>query len=504
MKLYLNGHNYKYAAEQIMMAVLPGARPEYSEDKPKAGEDFARVSLHLGERFASASAELSYNGRRANGSARVGRVKLSGKLETDRELQKIIKLAFYRAAVKVLEEPPVWGALTGIRPGTLLTRMLERGMSEKAAVREMRRQYFVQEDRARLCLDTARASLKVKGELLKKDAALYVGIPFCPTRCAYCSFVSQSVEKSMALIEPFLAALRREMEATAKIVKGLGLRIIAVYIGGGTPTTLSARQLSHVLDWLYSLFDLSSVREFSVEAGRPDTITEDKLRAMSGRVTRISINPQSMSDEVLSAIGRRHKADDIRSAYGMARRILDADINMDLIAGLPADTPEGFLRTSREIISMEPENITVHTLALKRGTQISLEDTKRPGKEDVRAMLDSSAELLTCAGYSPYYLYRQKFMSGGFENVGWAVSGKESLYNILIMEELCSILAMGGGGSTKLVDTETGRVQRIFDLKYPKEYIDGIGRMVSDKRRIVEFYDGQTPSPKGEYNDILS
>jgi oxygen-independent coproporphyrinogen-3 oxidase len=292
----------------------------------------------------------------------------------------------------------------------------------------------------------------------------------------------------MALIEPFLEGLKKEIAATAKIIRELNLRIIAVYIGGGTPTTLSAEQLTRLLEWLYSEFDLGAVREFSVEAGRPDTITADKLKAMSGKVTRISINPQSMSDEVLCAIGRHHGAEDIRRAYKTARETMNADINMDLIAGLPADTPERFETTVREIIAMEPENITVHTLALKRGTQITMEDTKRPDKAAVSRMLDKSSKLLRAAGYRPYYLYRQKFMSGGFENVGWAKDKKESLYNILIMEELSSIIALGGGGSTKLVDPKLGKVQRIFDLKYPKEYIDGIDKMIADKEKIVTFY----------------
>ena len=292
----------------------------------------------------------------------------------------------------------------------------------------------------------------------------------------------------MGLIEPFLAALEREIGETAKVVRRLGLRVIALYIGGGTPTTLSAPQLTRLIDTLSREFDLSALREFCVEAGRPDTIAADKLSALRG-VTRVSINPQSMSDEVLSAIGRRHTAEDIRAAYALTRGISPAQVNMDLIAGLPADTPEGFERTLREVITMGPENITVHTLALKKGSKITLEDTARPGKAEVGRMLDAASDLLTAAGYRPYYLYRQKYMSGGFENVGWAKNGCESLYNILIMEELCTILAMGGGGSTKLVDPKKGRIERIFDPKYPKEYIEGIERTINSKEKIVKFYE---------------
>ena len=488
MKLYLQGHDYKYAAEQIMMALLPDARPEYSQRAPEEGEDAAWVKVSYGEKYAVASSKIRWRGETAHGSARVLMASLTGELERNRQMQKIVKLSFYKAALKLLPEPPAWGALTGIRPGTLMTRLLERGLSEKAAVESMRRDYFLREDKAKLCLETAKTAISVERELEKRDVALYVGIPFCPTRCAYCSFVSQSVEKSMGLIEPYLQALWREIEAVSKIVSRHNLRVRAVYIGGGTPTTLSAGQLSELIDRLYSSFDLEAIGEFSVEAGRPDTITGEKLRAMDGKVTRISINPQSMERQVLSAIGRRHSPQDIRQAFALARGEFSGEINMDLIAGLPADTPDGFERTIGEVISMGPEDITVHTLAVKRGSKIALEGTERPGKEQVEAMLSIGDQALRGAGYRPYYLYRQKFMAGGFENVGWAKPGCESLYNILIMEELCTILAMGGGGSTKLVDRDRGAVSRIFDPKYPKEYIEWIDKTIKAKQDIDAFY----------------
>lgn len=487
MKLFLEGHDYKYAAEQIMMSVLPDTRPEYGE--LTEGEDYAIVRLKTGGKFTTASVKLRYKGKETRGVSRVKSDMLKGKIATDRECQKIVKLAFYRAALSVLPEKPVWGALTGIRPGTLFTKMLQRGMSEKEAIREMQRLYFVDKARAELCADTSRASLGVKSGLCKKDIALYIGIPFCPTRCAYCSFVSQSIEKSMALIPPFLEVLHKELQVLGETVKRLGLNIIAVYIGGGTPTTLSEEQLTELFRCLYDNFDLKNMREFSVEAGRPDTITPEKLEAMEqGGVTRISINPQSMSDDVLAAIGRHHSSDEIREAFKTAREKTSADINMDLIAGLPADTAESFKLTLDEVIAMEPENITVHTLALKRGTKITLEGAELPDKAEVARMLDYAQSALRSAGYRPYYLYRQKFMSGGFENIGWAKNNKESLYNILIMEELCTILAAGGGASTKLVDADTGKVERIFDFKYPREYIDGLDKMVKDKERIDSFY----------------
>lgn len=487
MKLILEGHDYKYAAEQIMMSVLPDTRPEYGDIAE--GEDWARVRLSTGDRFTTCTVKLRYRGAEAAGSARVENSALNGKLAASRECQKIVKLAFYRAAVKVLPEKPVWGALTGIRPGSLFTKMLEDGMSEEQAVRRMESLYCVDRDRALLCADTSRASLAVKKSLNERDIALYIGIPFCPTRCAYCSFVSQSIEKNMDLIPPFFEVLLKELRLLGETVRALRLNVIAVYIGGGTPTTLSSQQITELAGCLYESFDLKNMREFSIEAGRPDTITEDKLAAIErSGATRISINPQSMSDEVLAAIGRRHSAEDIRRAYRKARELTSADINMDLIAGLSGDTEERFRATVDEVIAMEPENITVHTLALKRGTKLTLEGAPLPDKAEVAKMLSYAQTALQRAGYKPYYLYRQKFMSGGFENIGWAKENKESLYNILIMEELTTILAAGGGASTKLINPKTGKVERIFDFKYPKEYIEGFEKMAKDKEKIVKFY----------------
>lgn len=493
MKLYLEGHDYKYASEQIMMALFPSERPEYSDKAPEDGETYAVIRMRESEKHITSTAVIFRDGKRGMGRSSVRTDLLSGKLVRDRECQKTVKLSFYRAAMKLLPSAPAWGALTGIRPGTIVTKMIESGLSERAALRRMETEYFVEPRRAELLRDTSRAGRKVKSELEPRDIALYVGIPFCPTRCAYCSFVSQSVQKSMKLIPLFLETLFKEIEATAEAVKRLSLRPIAVYFGGGTPTTLSAEELRLLIGKIQSEFDLSAVREFCVEAGRPDTITREKLEVLrDGGVGRISINPQSLSDEVLSAIGRRHTADDFLRAYALARESFDFDINTDLIAGLPADSPEAFAGTLGEILALAPENVTVHTLALKRGTKITLESTKRPDGEAVAKMLDCATEKLRYAGYAPYYLYRQKFMSGGFENVGWAKRDKNSLYNILIMEELCSVFAMGGGASTKLVNAQTGRIERVFNPKYPLEYIEGIEKTVNEKEKMIKFYTQQT------------
>lgn len=489
MKLYLAGHDYRYAVEQVLLTLFPAERPEYPRERPLDG-DRAEIKLARGKTRVTAVCRLYLGGARYDGRAHTEQSALTDKLTEARLCQRIIKLCFYRAAVKATDGRPVWGSLSGIRPGKIVSGYLESGMSDSAAVSRLCREYDVTRERAELCLYTAHAGIEVRSALDRRDICLYIGIPFCPTRCAYCSFVSNSVEKSAKLIEPFLQALHREINATAEVVNRLGLRVISVYMGGGTPTTLSWEQLDALCEKLASAFDLSAAREYTVEAGRPDTITEQKLAALRRHgVDRISVNPQTMDDRVLEAIGRRHTAADIVSAVGKVRGHGGFSVNMDLIAGLPGDAPAGFDRTLDAVLALSPENITVHTLSLKKGSRIMTEGTLLPSAEQVGAMLDSARTILSRAGYEPYYLYRQKFMSGGFENIGWCLKGHANLYNICIMEELCSIISMGGGASTKLVG-DSGRIERVFAPKYPLEYIGGLDRVVSDKVRIKEFYDG--------------
>ncbi len=486
VKLYFYGHNYKYAAEQMLLSLYPAERPEYPEGKPEG--DRVELRLSQGERFTTASCRLVINGAEYRAKSAVKTALMTDGIMRDKLCSRIIKASFYRAAIASGHERPAWGMLTGVRPGKLFREEL-RGVGGTTAVRRFMRDYDVTEQRALLCRDTALVTENVAASLGGHDICLYIGIPFCPTRCSYCSFVSQSVEKSMKLIPPFMDALMQEIDAAAKIIHELSLSVISIYMGGGTPTTLSSEQLDRLCSRLEERFDLSRVREYTVEAGRPDTITEDKLRVLRAHgVDRISVNPQTMSDEVLAVIGRRHSAQDIINALEKVRMAGGMAVNMDLIAGLPSDTVEGFTRTLDRVIALEPENITVHTLSLKKGSRITLEGSPLPSDADVGRMLTVSQERLRGGGWSPYYLYRQKFMSGGFENIGWAKPGSINLYNICIMEELCSIIALGGGGSTKLVSPGAGRNIRLFAPKYPSEYISGIHKTCSDKQGIIDFY----------------
>ena len=487
MRLYFKGHDYKYAAEQMLLTLFPEERPEYPEGSP-AG-DRMELRLHRGGVYTTAFCAFYSGGVCWRGRAAAKNSAMTDALSTDRICQRLIKNAMYRAALRSGRQRPAWGALTGVRPGKLLCALLDSEGDEQAALHRFIQEYDVNPERAALCLDTSRETLRAKASLEDRDICLYVGIPFCPTRCAYCSFVSQSVEKSMKLIPPFLEALHQEIRATAAEIRALGLRVISVYMGGGTPTTLSAEQLDRLCTALENEFDLSRIREYTVEAGRPDTITVEKLQVLRRHgVDRVSVNPQTMSDTVLEAIGRRHSAADIVSALEKVRRVGGFAVNMDLIAGLPTDTVQGFVNTVDQVLALSPENVTVHTLSLKKGSRITLEGSALPTAAEVGAMLDIAQEKLRAADYAPYYLYRQKFMSGGFENVGWSREGYINLYNICIMEELCSIIAMGGGGSTKLVRQDGGRNIRIMEPKYPLEYINGVEKTCADKRRISDFY----------------
>ena len=498
MKLYYFGHDYRYAAEQMLATLFPGEKPEYPAQGGAEGRRI-ELRLHRAPVWTTASCQYHDGERESRASARVRTAELTDPVRTDSMCQQIIKLAMYRAVRRSGRAKPPWGALTGVRPGKLLTPLLKSGLKESEALCRFERDYDVSHERALLCLDASRSTLRADALLQPEDVCLYIGIPFCPTRCAYCSFVSQSTEKSMKLIPPFLEALHQELSAVAQQVRAFGLRVVSVYMGGGTPTTLSAAQLDELFRRLEGEYDLSALREWTVEAGRPDTITKEKLLVMRRHgVDRVSVNPQSMSDSVLEAIGRRHTAADILDALQSVREVGGFAVNMDLIAGLPSDSVDGFHRTLDTVLALRPENITVHTLSIKRGARLSFGEGSLPPDSAVETMLDEANRRLRALGYLPYYLYRQKNMSGGFENVGWTLPGHENLYNICIMEELCSILAMGAGGSTKLIRRDGGKNTRIVAPKYPTEYIDAIDRMCRDKEKIGVFYGGLSDRPGKE------
>ncbi len=385
---------------------------------------------------------------------------------------------------------PAWGMVTGIRPVKKINELMERGLDKPEIFSVLKEKYYVSDEKLELAYSTAVTQSDALNALDKRSYSLYVSIPFCPSRCSYCSFVSHSIESAGAkkLLPDYVKKLCEEIALTAETAKELGLRLDTVYIGGGTPTVLSAEQLAEVMSAVKKNFDISKIREYTVEAGRSDTITEKKLEIIRDfGATRISVNPQTMNDSVLEAIGRRHTAKDVVSAFETARRLGFGNINMDVIAGLPTDTPESFAQTIETLCGMDPESITIHTLTVKRSSALFSEEERRiDGRTG--EMVGSGQKRLLGAGYLPYYLYRQKNTVDNLENVGFAKAGYECLYNIYIMEEAQTILAAGAGGSTKLVNTETGKIVRLFNYKFPYEYISRYDKMIAKKAGIVKFF----------------
>ncbi len=387
---------------------------------------------------------------------------------------------------------PKWGVLTGVRPSKLLIN------TEKQMGREKTEEYFkkdllVSDEKFNLARTVADCEEKIIATSEPKSMSLYISIPFCPSRCSYCSFVSHSVENDKArnLLPEYVSLLKKEISETGKIAQKIGVKLESIYIGGGTPTTLSAEQLKTIIDAVKDSFDLSTCREFTVEAGRPDTITEEKLIVIKNSpVDRISINPQTFNNSVLETVGRKHSAEDTIRIFNLARKIGFDNINMDLIAGLPTDTLDGFKYSLDTAIELDPENITVHTLAVKRASGIGQNSPEIAVKNATLAsqMLDYAYDKLS-GKYHPYYMYRQSKSAGSLENVGWAKNGTECIYNIFMMEECHTILSCGGGAVTKLKAPNESEIERIFNFKYPFEYISGYEELRERKKRISEFYD---------------
>ena len=471
MKLTLIGHEDRYAVEQLQMALF---------STESAGE--AVSQLHRGKTWLTAVTTVTFGDKK---SRAVRRIRIAD--ETVRLRRRCLQQSYYQAALPHLAAVPAWGALAGVRPTKITTKHLLEGGTEKSAEALLKNVYYVTPARRQLSIDCSRSTVAAADLLEEKDVSLYVGIPFCPTRCAYCSFVSRSIGKRTELLEPYLEALRRELEVTGKLLANSGRSIRTIYIGGGTPTTLSGDQMARLLDDIHNSFDLSRCLEFTVEGGRPDTLDAEKLRTIRAHgADRMSINPQTMEDPVLRASGRPHTGDDVLRSYQQAREAGFDAINMDLIAGLPQDSFEGFCRSLDTVASLDPANITVHTLALKKGADLFEKRVALPSGEDVARMVEYANETLRKLGYKPYYLYRQKYMSGSFENVGWSKDGKDCLYNIYMMEELHTILSLGGGGMNK-VNLPDGSLQRFHNPKFPEQYIEQIDSVLQQKEELFRL-----------------
>jgi len=474
MKLTLIGHDDRYAVEQLQMALFP-----------EGTEGEATSTLHRDAIWLTATAKITVNGKTAAASRRIKAAD-----ETVRLRRRALQQSYYLAATQLLPCLPAWGALAGVRPTKITTKHMLEGGTPKSADKLMKDIYYVTDDRRKLAVDCSISTVNAAKLLEPSDLSLYVGIPFCPTRCTYCSFVSRTIGKKTELLNPYLEALLKELEITGRLLADSGKRVRTIYIGGGTPTTLTTAQMAYLLDAIRDSFDLSRCIEFTVEGGRPDTLDAEKLRTIYNHgADRMSINPQTMEDHVLKACGRPHKAADVIRAYGEAVDAGFKAINMDLIAGLPQDNFDGFRRSLDAVAALNPANITVHTLALKKGADLFEKREGLSSAEAVTAMVDYANATLRSLGYKPYYLYRQKYMSGSFENVGWSRDDLDCLYNIYMMEEIHTILSLGGGGMNK-VNFPDGSLKRFHNPKFPEQYIEMIDDVCKQKEEMFSLMKG--------------
>ena len=475
MILIIDSHPFRYEMEALCRMFLHGRELKITEEAeipPK--EDYIYTALEGDEITVKTKIDGKY---------------AEAKRTAENDHARNMELAVFGVLTEILSIRPKWGVLTGIRPVKLAMQLHDMGLSEEEIRKKLKEERLVSDEKLDWLLTTMEHELEIRASSRPNSVSLYISIPFCPSRCSYCTFTSHSVEKAAKLIPQYVELLCGELKDIAVLIDEIGLHLETVYMGGGTPTVLTAKQLDRVLSTVNESFDMTGVRELTVEAGRPDTITAEKLAVLKKNgVGRISINPQTMDDEVLAAIGRKHTAEDVKNAFALAKTFDFDSINMDLISGLPGDNMEKFRKTIAEVIAMNPDNITLHTLTVKHGANLA------PMAQSVfAATADAMNEYaygeFAKAGYFPYYLYRQKGTVDNLENVGFCKPGKEGIYNIFIMDETHTVLSAGAGGVTKLKAPYNKKIERIFNFKYPYEYIERFELMNERKEQVRNFYE---------------
>ncbi len=492
MKLTVTGDINSFYVQTLCMIFFPGEK--FTENQ-EITEDTPVMSVHVenSETGSYAKAILTYHGKTAEAEKTVEFIPERTKQRTAKITAGNVVLA---VSSELLGYRPSWGMLTGVRPSKVAMEMLLNGNSKAKVRKILNNDYFVIPKKAALATDIARREQKIMGTPNIRDCSVYISIPFCPSRCSYCSFVSYTTPKLLSLIPDYLEKLIKDLSAVLDTINELKLNLKTIYIGGGTPTILTAEQLEKLLSLIDSKVDVNSLEEFTLEGGRPDTITAEKLAvAYNYGITRISVNPQSLNEQVVKSIGRNHTTEEFYRAFEIAKHSGIKCINTDLIAGLPGDNFKHFSSTFDKIIALEPENITVHTFCVKKAADILAQNQNvysiRGG--DAGKCVDYSQLRAQAAGYVPYYMYRQKNTVGNYENVGFAQEGTEGLYNIYMMEEVHSILAVGAGAVTKLVEyypanIASTKIIRHFNPKYPYEYLENnTGEQVIDE--IKKFYE---------------
>jgi len=478
MNLCNINHSFNYELEKLCRIFLPYEKIAVINEI--AEDDIFAVSK-LEDRTCSAT--LNFLGKSFSET-------LVSPDDTAKEKESTLATALFNCFVQATDYRSEWGLLTGVRPAKLFSRLIKT-VGVGGAEDYFKNRLLVSGEKTSLCKETAVSEEKIIAKNSKNSFSLYISIPFCPSRCSYCSFVSHSVDKAGKLIDSYVELLCEEIKETGIIAREQNLKLETVYIGGGTPVAISAAQIAQIMAAVKENFDLTEISEYTVEAGRPDAIDKDKLLAIKqGGATRISVNPQTMNNAVLREIGRNHTAQQTVEAMALARQVGFDNINMDLIAGLPTDTPESFKNTLHALLELNPESITVHSLSVKRASNISRENTL-PEFETGKAaseMVRYARKTLSKKGILPYYMYRQSKTVGNLENVGYAKKGYEGLYNVYIMDETHTILACGASAVTKLREPGGDYIERIFNFKYPYEYISRFSEIIARKKGICEFY----------------
>ena len=455
IKLYVKGHSAVTPLTEIIHA-FTGEKVEVTD----CAENADVVSIFDGETITTDAFGI------CNENA-----VMPSKIRNEKQrIGDAAKLGVYLIASEKIGTDLPWGTITGIRPQKLVEQFYEAGEAD-----EFKKRFRVSDKKIKLSLMAAESQKSIKSDT--DGVCVYIGIPFCPSRCLYCSFVSLPMEKQKSLIVPYVDCLVREIEYTAQLIKNSGKTVKALYIGGGTPTSLNEELFDKVVTAAGTHF--AGVKEFTVEAGRADTITESKLKsALDAGMTRVCINPQTLNNDVLKAIGRNHSAEDFESAFYMARSLGINHINTDLIAGLPGETPEMFGKSLDRLLELEPDGVTVHTMCVKRAADLKTADYKT---FDAVEMVDYASERLTENGYLPYYLYRQKDTLGCLENTGYAKPGKESYYNVFMMDDLGTVIGIGAGSVTKIKTEGENNFRRIYNFKNPTEYISMFDEVLKRK-----------------------
>lgn len=478
-----NDRNYEYDIYSLVKAFYPKEDVStYIEGDTKEKPDNFDISVNVIYKSDEVGISIKSEAENVCGNVKVD-------FGNRKETKNILKHLLYKKLSEFSKKVLPWGTLTGIRPTKIPMALLEEGKPKNEIAEYMKRTYLASDEKIALSINIAERELEVLSDIdYKNGYSIYIGIPFCPTTCLYCSFTSYPIKQWEARVDEYINALFKEIDFTKEAFKSKKLNTL--YIGGGTPTTLNAAQLDRLLTRLSESFDYTYLKELTVEAGRPDSVTEEKLQVLKKHnVSRISINPQTMNQDTLDLIGRRHSVLQICEAYDMAREIGFENINMDLIVGLPNENIEAVRHTMEEIISLNPDSVTVHSLAVKRAARLNMfkEDYEELSINNTSEIIELTAEYVKKIDMSPYYLYRQKNMAGNFENVGYSRLGKEGIYNILIMEEKQTIIALGAGASSKIVFPDGFRIERIENVKDVQNYIERIDEMILRKKNFMEL-----------------